>query len=94
MKRILVSVQDRKSEQFGPVLGYMNDADAIRAFIDAVNTPREDSMVYLHPDDFDIFRIGTMDSDTGILIPEPHRRLLTGNEAKHVIEKPKLAKAN
>lgn len=84
MKKILCCVEDRKAEQFGPVLGYANDADAIRSFVDAVNTPRDDSMVYLHPDDFDIIRIGVYDTDDGIVVSEVHRRLLTGNEAKNV----------
>lgn len=84
MKRIVCCVQDRKSELFASPMVFVNDADAIRNFADAVNREDANSMIYLHPDDYDLFRIGTFDDSDGVLVPENHRRLLTGAEAKNV----------
>lgn len=84
MIRILCAVQDRKSELYASPLVFVNDADAIRSFVDAVNREDAQSLIYLHPDDYDLFRIGSYDDSDGVLCPEPHRRLLTGGEAKNV----------
>lgn len=84
MIRIVCAVQDRKSELFASPLLFVNEADAIRNFADAIGREDAQSMLFLHPDDYDLFRIGTYDDSDGILIPENHRRLLTGSEAKGV----------
>lgn len=84
MNRVVCVVQDRKSELFAAPMLFVNEADAVRNFADAVNREDAQSMLYLHPDDYDLFRIGTFDDQDGILVAEPHRRLMTGSEAKNV----------
>lgn len=87
MKKVLCAAQDRKSEQFGPIQLFFNDADAIRSFVDAVNHEDAQNMLYMHPDDYDYWRIGTYETDDGVITVENHRRLITGNEAKNVVDK-------
>jgi len=84
MIRIVCAVQDRKSELFAAPMLFINEADAVRNFADAVNREDSNSMLYLHPDDYDMFRIGIYDDSNGVLVPETHKRLMTGAECKGV----------
>lgn len=46
-----------------------NDQVAVRGFISAVMN--SDSVLFTHAQDFSLYRLGTFDSDTGALVPEP-----------------------
>lgn len=47
---------------------FRSDAEAMRAFVTAVEKP--DSPFHLHPEDYSFFRVGTYDDQTGELRPE------------------------
>lgn len=84
MMRIVCVVQDVKSELYAAPMLFVNEADAVRNFADAVNREDANSMLYLHPEDYHLFRIGTYDDADGVLCPENHRRLMTGGECRGV----------
>lgn len=61
MKLIICSVRDRAADVFGqpfytPALG-----QAIRSFSDEVNRVDEKSTLFNHPEDFDLYELGTFD---------------------------------
>ena len=48
----------------------INDQTAIRSFTYAINNPANDVM-HFQPKDYDLYKLGTFDTDTGRLDPEP-----------------------
>ena len=48
----------------------INDNTAIRNFSYAINNPGNGVMNF-QPKDYDLYRIGEFDTDSGLLIPEP-----------------------
>lgn len=60
------SVRDLKGDFYSPRID-QNEPSAVRWFSQMVNTP--DTVVNFSPRDFQFFRIGDFDSETGRLIP-------------------------
>lgn len=63
----IYSIRDVRTGFLSPTYD-LNDAVAARNFAHAVMN--SDSILFTHAADFDLFRIGTFDSETGCLIPE------------------------
>lgn len=53
---------------FMPMICQQNDGTAIRAFETAIINSRDD--LGTHPQDFDLYRIGSYDTNNGELTPE------------------------
>lgn len=70
MIHVLVSVQDRATGAFQPISTVRAIGEAIRGFQDAISNPNN-AQLHQHPDDFDMYVVGHMDDDTGIVTPEP-----------------------
>lgn len=76
---ILCVVHDRSID------GYINlhcvraEGQAIRQFQDAINDPQAGS-IHKHPDDYDLYRVGTYSDDDGSIITEPKRKLADGKQ--------------
>lgn len=70
MKKNVYTVRDLCVGYTGIILDD-NDASAIRGFKFAISNP--DSMMFASPKDFSLMKIGTFDTDTGILdaLPNP-----------------------
>lgn len=66
MKLNVYSIRDSKTGFLSPTFE-INDAVAMRNFEHAV--VNSDSVLFSHARDFDLFKIGTFDSDTGRLMP-------------------------
>lgn len=65
----IFSVYDRTSVQFGNPMFLINKGHAIRSVSDEVNRKsdgREQNMLNAHPEDFDLFSLGTFDTATGL----------------------------
>lgn len=70
MKLIAVSIRDAKTMAWGPPMMMRTPGEALRSFADEVNSGRGESMIALHPEDFEMFQIGAFDTDTGEMLPE------------------------
>lgn len=81
MKMIVFSVRDRALNGFmrpfvAPAVGI-----AVRSFADEVN--KQDSPMFAHPDDYDLYELGTFDEETGLIVPrETPRQVAIGKEHK------------
>lgn len=65
MKYFVVSVRDRAADVFA-VPNFVNSiGGAIRSFGDAINSKQADSALCLHPEDFDMYELGSFDDATG-----------------------------
>ena len=65
MKMIVVSIKDRAADAYGRPFYVPSVGVAIRSFQDEVNRAAEDNQMYQHPDDFDLFDLGSFDDNTG-----------------------------
>ena len=62
----IYSVRDLKGDFYAPRIE-QNDESAIRWFSMTVNTP--ETLTYFAPSDFQLFRIGSFDSESGLISP-------------------------
>lgn len=67
MNVFVYSMRDIKSDFMAPTYS-SNDAVAMRNFESAIEQSRD--VLFTHRFDFQLFRIGSFDTDTGILTPE------------------------
>lgn len=61
MRLVIVAIRDRAADVFGqpsfvPALG-----SAIRGFADEINRPDEKNTFWKHPEDFDMYELGSYD---------------------------------
>jgi len=83
MKLTLCTVKDRQADAYGrpmfvPALGV-----AIRSFSDEVNRQDADNQLYNHPDDFDLYELGTFDDNTGLFSLHDQPKLVSlGKQVK------------
>lgn len=60
---IVVAVKDRLADVFSQPMYFATEGQAKRAFTDAINDPQNN--MSRHPDDYDMFRLGTFDDSKG-----------------------------
>lgn len=68
------SIRDLKGDFYSPRIE-QNESSAVRSFAQLVNTP--DTTIHFSPRDFQFYRIGDFDSETGRLIPLDLPQLVT-----------------
>ena len=66
MLMVVVSIKDRAADAFGRPAFVASLGVAIRSFTDEVNRDNPDNQMFAHPDDFDLYEIGTFDDSTCI----------------------------
>lgn len=79
MDLILVSIKDRKVQAFHAPSTVRAIGEATRNFQDAVNDPKN-GQLYNHPEDFELYRLGTYDDQTGQIAPETPKLIAGGDE--------------
>jgi hypothetical protein len=83
MKMIVCSIRDRAAEAYGRPFFLPAVGVAIRSFQDEVNRRAEDNQVFQHPDDFDLFELGSFDDATGKFdLYETPKQLALGKQLK------------
>jgi hypothetical protein len=60
----VVSVRDRAADVFGRPFYVPHRNVAVRDFTDEVNRSSGDNALFRHPDDFDLYLLGTFDDNT------------------------------
>lgn len=76
MKTKIYTIFDSKAEAFNAPFYFQHDAQAIRGFADAVNSP--ESHIGMHPEDYTLFVIGTYDDETAEIKTESPAALGVG----------------
>ena len=83
MIQVIVAIKDRAADAFMRPWFIPTSGIAIRSFIDEVNREAADNNLFNHPDDFDLYEIGTFDDSTGrITSYEDMQVLMMGKQAK------------
>ena len=75
MQLYVLSVRDVKADAFGRPFFTTSIGEAVRNFGDEVNRSAQDNLLYMHPDDFELFVLGVFDTDNGSfsLLPKPRQ---------------------
>lgn len=63
-KMKIYTVKDRATDTYGTPMCLLSDGHAIRMFGDEINRAAEENMLYKHPDDYDLYELGTWDPET------------------------------
>jgi len=63
---IVVSVKDRAIDAYGRPFVVPTTGSAVRSFTDEVN--RKESEMYNHPEDYDLYELGTFCDQTGTFL--------------------------
>jgi len=71
MKLHLIAVRDDATESYMNPFVVAHLGMAIRSFMDELKA--EDSVIGKHPKDYDLYRLGTFDQETGELTSEQER---------------------
>lgn len=64
MKLHVLSVKDNAAQTFGRPFFVPSTGSAIRSFSDEVNRAADDNQLYKHPEDFDLYHVGTFNDET------------------------------
>jgi hypothetical protein len=84
MLQFVVSVKDRAADVFNRPFFVPHRNVAVRDFTDEVNRVAADNQLNKHPDDFDLYLLGTFDDNAGTFDMEEQPVVLV--RAKDVIQ--------
>lgn len=65
MKLHVLSVRDRAADVFGQPMFVPAVGVGVRSFVDELNRQGPDNVLSRHPEDFDLYELGTYDDNTG-----------------------------
>lgn len=82
MKLNVYAIKDSKSDTYGTPMFLQSDGHAIRSFADAINQEDNTSLLWKHPEDFDLFHLGTWSPETGIFDTGVPKQKALGRELK------------
>lgn len=82
----LYSVKDNKAGTYGTPFFQPGDVQATRIFSAEINRAAADNLLYTHPDDFDLYELGSYDEQTGQVSTDNPSLLFSGQKAKKIIE--------
>lgn len=69
------SIHDNRTNEWAPPFFQSSNVHAIRSFTQAVRNPDPNNMLSNYPNDFDLYFIGTWDSESGILTTAIHEKV-------------------
>jgi len=78
----MCSVLDMVAQQYGRPFFAVSEGSAIRGFSDEVNRPSE-SVISQHPNDFQLFHVGTFDDESCVIsLNSAPRLMISGAQIK------------
>lgn len=83
MLLVICAVKDRQIGVYMTPFFVQSTGQAIRSFSDEINRAAQDNILYKHPDDFELFHLGTFDPEGCMFAVLPTADLLaTGVSCK------------
>ena len=80
MKLNIYAIRDRATDQFGNPMFMVANGQAIRSFADEVNREDATNQLYQHPEDFDLYELGSYDTDTGAFDTHTPKQIAIGKD--------------
>lgn len=74
----VVAIRDRAADLFSVPSFVVSTGAAVRSFSDSVNAP--DSAIHAHPEDYDLYELGTFDDNTGTFTTDQPRQIAVGKD--------------
>lgn len=71
----LYSIYDNVSLTYGPPTVEVSDASATRVYKSILTNPQA-GLMYQYPADYDMYYIGTIDNETGYIVPQSPPQLV------------------
>lgn len=93
-KFVVCVIRDSAADAYNVPIFLRSTGVAVRTFADEVNRAADDNPLYRHPDDHDLYMLGTYDQDTGGFDLEAPRCLARGKDVKTVLSAPALKAVN
>lgn len=82
MKRLVVCIRDRASDLYGQPFLVVARGQAIRTFTDEINRNEQGNGLYQHPEDYDLYELGTYDDTTGLYATATPSMICVGKDVK------------
>lgn len=83
MKLFIVSVRDRAVDAFGTPFFAQAVGQALRSFTDEVQRESPDNSLNRHPEDYDLYLLGSFDTDHGTFTCDgPPKMIAVGKELR------------
>ncbi|AXH74109.1 MAG: nonstructural protein [Microviridae sp.] len=82
MRYKVFSIRDRATAVYGQPFYSATVGAAVRMFSDEINRKDENSNLYKHPEDFDLYMFGTFDDNTGEFECGPPAQVGVGKDLK------------
>lgn len=82
MKLQIFCVRDIATDQFGTPMFLVSSGQAIRSFGDECNRAEKDNQLYTHPDDFELYTLGTYETTSGLFDTGVPQQIATGKSLK------------
>jgi len=82
MKYKVFVVFDRAGDVYGQPMFAGSAGIALRGFADEINRADEKNPFYMHPDDFDLFELGTYDDATAVFETSLPRQVALGRDLR------------
>lgn len=73
-------VRDRATDQFGTPMFLVSAGQAIRSFADEVNRRESGNQIAAHPEDFDLYEVGSFDTSSGAFVVHVPRMISVGKD--------------
>jgi len=80
MNTLIFCVKDRATDMFGTPMFLMATGQATRSFSDEVNRKEAGNQLNMHPDDFDLYQLGTFDSESGSFLTHAPELVVRGKD--------------
>lgn len=61
----IIAVRDRQANIYGQPQAVPNIGAAVRGFGDEINRADKQNTMFMHPEDFDLYHLGSYDDNTG-----------------------------
>ncbi|AXH73988.1 MAG: nonstructural protein [Microviridae sp.] len=78
------SVRDRATDSYGNPMFVVAPGQAVRGFADEINRNAPENQLFKHPADFDLFVLGTFNTDTGLFDCGVPRQIAIGKDMVNV----------
>lgn len=69
MKYTIISIRDVVANMYSTPTFHQSKGSALRSFGNEVNRADENNTIYKHPNDFEIYALGTFDDETATFEP-------------------------
>lgn len=84
MIQVIVSVKDTAAQAFGRPLFVPATAVAVRSFRDEINRKDSNEDMARHPEDFELYELGSFDDSTGVISVTEPRLVARAKDLKDV----------